>query len=364
MLTQQFVEKLEFLFEDNSVDSIFSSRFRPAISLISMLSDVWEMVVERTAGIAEGNSVNFAGYASNVYALISSTQSSISGVSSRKFFESYEEMIEKLRYFSKLEADSDSLEMLVHGLDGFANLYDEFLSNPIPARAFPLLNQANKSWIQLLAVGGTLHTVRQQLQSSAEYETGSSDQSSMSILLPCADNYSAFVSRLVAIGRLYSEICRLLDTAEEDFPLKIIKIESGSLWLKVFGESRVLNLISRFVEEAAGFIYRNYTSEGKISVVPRNVQALDSVIGLRASLREQGVDTREMDQQISGASIHIAKSLNHLLERQGSVTVNGRSMSASSEKLRQELESRPWPLLEQSAPDAITEGISEAGISN
>lgn len=355
MLTQELVEKLSFLFEDNGVDNMFSNRFRPAIDLIKILSDIWGEVVARTASIAGGDSGNFVGLAGNIYSSILSTQSSIAGISSRKFFESYEEMIEKLRVFSELEVDSDSLITLVNGLDEFANLYDKFLSNPLPVQAFPLLMQANKSWIQLLAVGGTLYTVRQQLQSCADYEIDSHEQSSMSILLPCADNYSAFVNRLTAIGRLYSEVCRLLGVAEEIFPLKIIKIESGSLWLKVFGESRVLNIISRFIEEAAGFIYRNYTSEGKISVVPRNVQALDFVIGLRASLRDQGVDTAEMDQQISGASIHIAKSLNHLLERQGSITVNGRSMSASSEKLRQELESKPWPLLEQSASEAIAE---------
>lgn len=359
MLMQELVEKISPLFDGNNEGEIFSNDFRPAIELISNLSSAWENVIEKVAGIAAGDSGNFSPISVNIYSMISRTHASISGVSSRKFFESYEKLILHLKSLSELDAGSVSIEVLVSDLEDFTELYDQFLSDPVPARAYALLKQANGSWVQLVAIGGILFSICRKIQSSFEDEIVSSNESSMSIFLSSTDNYSVFLLRLTAVGRLYSVVCRLLNVAEEDFPLKIIKIESGSLWIKVFGESRVLGLVERYIDEAASYIYRNFTTEGRISAVPRNVQALDQVLGLRSSLRDQGLDTENMDHEISNASIHIAKSLNLLLEKQGSVRINGKKLTVGSERLRKELESKPWSLLEQAGVDVLNEDDSE-----
>jgi hypothetical protein len=144
-------------------------------------------------------------------------------------------------------------------------------------------------------------------------------------------------------------------------PLKIGKIESGSLWVKLFGESKVVALLTRFIEEGAEYLYRKFTIEGQISTIPRKIEVLDKVIGLRSSLQENGIDTAGLDDHIAKSGAIIGKDLNILLARQSSVRVNGRLTSVSNEMLKQQIESHPWPMLEHMETSELPAQSIESG---
>jgi hypothetical protein len=48
----------------------------------------------------------------------------------------------------------------------------------------------------------------------------------------------------------------------------LCKIDSGSLWVNLFGKSRVAGLACKLSENAAKYPYRNYTDEGRAAAIP------------------------------------------------------------------------------------------------
>jgi hypothetical protein len=121
----------------------------------------------------------------------------------------------------------------------------------------------------------------------------------------------------------YEELCRLLDLSPNEYPLEIIKVEVGSLWLRIFGESRVISLISRFIESTASYLYRNFTSEGKLTAIPQKVDVINSILKLSDNLEQSGIDNSVLKENIQQSSIIVAQQLNQLLAGEPVVNVNG-----------------------------------------
>jgi hypothetical protein len=345
MLSHEINERIAPLFDSNENGISLSLKIQPATELIEILYVRFNEVMNAMSGVADGYSVSDSG--NNVHRIVANTPSLLSKTSVRKFFEAYEGLLYAIDLASELEIKKGSLREMKSDLIGFGDCYDQFLVNQSPQLAWTLIRKGYFVHIRLKTVFGALLAVYERLENSTpQSEISDVDQSHFSLSMPFCDNYTGFVLRLVAIKKLYSEICQLLNLSEQDTPLKIFKVESGSLWVKLFGESRAVALLTRFIEESAGFIYRAYTSEGKVSAIPRKIESLDRVIGLRASLIEAGIDISEMDDQIKKSSLVISKELTVLLERQSSVKINGRITSVSDEMLKREIELHPWPLLE------------------
>lgn len=178
----------------------------------------------------------------------------------------------------------------------------------------------------------------------------------LAIWLPADFDLGSFARRLLAMQTLYSELCMLFSISESDHPLRISKIESGSLWAKFFGESRVIGLITTFIQEAAKWMYRNQTSQGKISSVAMKIDAVDAMLGLNARLKAAGLDTVGMEKHIEKSAFIISRDLSTLLDGQSSVTVNNVEISAVTEHHRQLFEPSVRPQLANlSTTDSLTE---------
>lgn len=157
------------------------------------------------------------------------------------------------------------------------------------------------------------------------------EKGELAIFLHNSMNLAHFSAKLHAVDECYLELCALTGVSPTDYPLQIGKIESGSLWVKVFGEPRVIGLLVDFIECSVSFIYRNFSNEGKLTAIPRKIEALDSVINLSGKLQGLGVDVVEMNDYIRKSAVVIAKDLNVLLDGQVEVTVNGRTHSVGDE---------------------------------
>jgi hypothetical protein len=131
-------------------------------------------------------------------------------------------------------------------------------------------------------------------------------------------------ARLRALDGLYRELCNLMNVSYPSDPLLIERIESGSLWVKVFGNSRVMELLTRLLEASASYLYRNRTHEGAIVSIPRKVESVEAILGLSNRLREAGVDTTSLNETIAKGAVIIAREMNSLLAGQSGVTINQR----------------------------------------
>jgi hypothetical protein len=155
----------------------------------------------------------------------------------------------------------------------------------------------------------------------------------LTVFFPATQTYREVVEKLAAIADLYDEVCNLAGVSAAAFPLRISKIESGSLWLKLFGESKVVALITKLIENGANFTYRNFTQEGRLREIPRNIETIRAELKLLEELEQAGIPTAELRENIEKSSVIISDKINTLLSGSSEITVNDKSFG-----VRQELE--------------------------
>lgn len=172
------------------------------------------------------------------------------------------------------------------------------------------------------------------------------EESELSLILGSKMNFEDFVNKLKSINVIYFEICGVMSVSTLDFPLQIIKIESGGLWVKVFGNSKVIEIMSDFFKGGASFVYRNYTVEGKIQSIPRKIEILEDVLKFSEKLESHGIDSSQIKDHINKSSILIIKELNNLLSGEPEIIVNQEKISISDSLIQKRIEMDSIPKIE------------------
>jgi|CXWL01.1.fsa_nt_gi hypothetical protein len=149
-----------------------------------------------------------------------------------------------------------------------------------------------------------------------------------------------FGAKLQALQIIYNELSNLLSISTTEHPIQIRKIESGSFWADVLGYPKIIELITSLIEDAVSFMYRKFTNEGKISTIPRKVDAIDEIVQLRNKLRLMDFDTTEMDEHIEKSAVVIAAQLNELLMGEPKIVINGREFSVGDNLKQKFIEAR------------------------
>jgi hypothetical protein len=105
------------------------------------------------------------------------------------------------------------------------------------------------------------------------------------------------------------------------------------------------------IEEAVHYLHRNYTRDGKIRNIPKKLEVVDSVLQLEIKLKEAGIDTSQMKDNIQKASVKISQQLNDLLGDESRVKVNEIVYSIGSEQEKRYIKQAELLLLEESNPE-------------
>jgi len=130
------------------------------------------------------------------------------------------------------------------------------------------------------------------------------------------------IAKLKALSDLFEEICVLLNVPNEKRSLEILRIEVGSLYIIIRGAELIMGLLADFIREAAWFVYRNRTTEGKISTIPKKLEILERELHISERLQKMGIDTTDTNEYIQRCSVKIVSHLNELLTDVSSVAVN------------------------------------------
>jgi hypothetical protein len=205
---------------------------------------------------------------------------------------------------------------------------------------------AKELYIALETTVAVLEMIGQNLEMEAQ--TNVEDQKFLSVLLSAKVDFTTLVNKLISLDTLYKELCFLINVSPAEHPLNISKVESGSLWIKVFGESRVISLLTSLLESWIQFVYRNYTREGKIF---RNIQLIESILDLDTKIKKGGYNNSVLKAEIQKSSVIAAQKLNTLLEGEPEVTLNGQLYSLNT--------SSKGPLLEGSSSLLLKEGTTD-----
>lgn len=258
----------------------------------------------------------------SVFTMLHKTTASISP---RAFYRSLESFkADTVDLFAPPLDDYPFAKVLLKRVETFVELYDAYLATPTASAAAPLILEANTLRRLLQSDFAALELMDDFVKSQSAAGDGE-EEFSMALYQP--SSFSDFISKLQAFQTIYDELCQLLAVSQVDFPLRIGKIESGSLWLKVFGETKVIQLITSIVEATVGFLHRKFTDEGKIAAIPRKIESLDAVIHMTEKLRALGLETKDIDTNLRKSAVAISHSLATLLEGQPRVTLNDQLIS-------------------------------------
>ena len=210
------------------------------------------------------------------------------------------------------------------GLAEFNMLFDRFIKNRKLDDLVPMMMSADSLYYRIGGFVSTLHWVELQLKPQV---VADEDSGEFSVYLQSDVEFATFVDKLGALNELYLELCGLLEVSAAQHPLRIAKIESGSLWSKVFGEPRVLDLMATLIEKTAGWLYRRFTHEGQETALAIEWHALREAIDVREILVEAGMPTDQMDELLAKAGVEIARRLATLISGEPVVEVNGKTIA-------------------------------------
>lgn len=317
------------------------------LDVLAKVNDLNEQVDRTMLGLAEGGGNKIPESASSIHSQIASLSAITRKLSVRKLFRSVESLESALKE-SLVDGAGDSghIVEILSELDEFAEAYNVYVAHQVGANALPLLRVSRRLERSLVHLRGFLKYVGESIGASDHPE---SSESEFVLVLSRTTGLKDFSERLDCIQVLYEEICFVMDISVASHPLRVAKIESGSLLTRLFGDTRAIGMLVGFVEGAVRYLHRNYTSEGRISSVPRKVEALDELLSLSERLKANGVNVDDLQKSLAKNAVVISNNLNRLLSDQPVVEVNGEVLSVGSEIQKALLEQAGFPEIEYSA---------------
>ncbi len=214
---------------------------------------------------------------------------------------------------------------IIHHLEKFANSYENYIKSQKQNIAVPLIINAVSLQTYLNGFIAGLENLTKNYQT---IPLNIENHKELSIILSSKMTLSKFIVKLQSLEKTYEEICIIMNISIIEYPIQISKIESGSLWVKIFGHSKVISLLTGFIESSAQFVYRHTTIEGKISAIPKKLESINNILELRNNLKQAGVSTEDIDKHIEKSSILIVKNLNDLLSNESNITINNTNISS------------------------------------
>lgn len=274
---------------------------------------------------------------------------------SRKLFSDIDDLEEAItEIVIALDEHDAFFSPLKAALSEFASAYENFIKGNVKSgNTFELLRRGRELNWQLIGAQDLLLAIRQSLTGADQSLT---EAESLELFLHPDVELAVIVIKLKSLDVIYSELCRLLNVSRAEHPLRVLHLEVGSLWVRLFGESRVITLMTDLIRSGVGFIYRNFTREGKLSSIPMTVEKLESILNIEQRLRGAGLDTTEMQENIRLSGAMIAKHLNNLMTGEGVVTINNERLSVGSEVEKLFIEKSKALLLEDGGRDSTDVG--------
>jgi hypothetical protein len=251
---------------------------------------------------------------------------------------------EAIAKFSNVTGSEYMKTGFIPAIEEFSSAYENIVSSYSNAHTLEFSIALKTLHQVMLNTVATLDSIAESLGSDEEYDID--NRAELSLVLHPEMEVSKVAIKLNALAIIYVESCELLKVSYSEYPFHIAKMESGSLWLKLFGHNRVVSFILSLVERGIGYFHRNYTREGKIESIPKKIEIINEVLGLKNRLVDEGIDTSEMEENITKSGIKIAEQLNQLLGGEAVVTVNRVTYSVGKEVEKKYIEESRQLLLE------------------
>jgi hypothetical protein len=244
---------------------------------------------------------------------------------------------------------SQRLEVVKKAIQDFSDAYEELISNYQLSEIALLLSIAQRLDAALISsIEFTSITLK---NLCPEVQQAEKSEETLEIFLSTKIDFLFFIEKTGAVEQIYEEFCHLFNISSKQEPLKIVKIESGSLWVWLNGNPKAVAAVKSVIEKAAHYFYRNYTDEGKISTIPKKVETLESILHLSDELKKRDISTDKLDDHIKKASNAIGNSLEKLLAGEDQVELNGEVIALTPRVQQNLIANKQVRLIEEDKPE-------------
>ncbi|MEL6109687.1 MAG: hypothetical protein AAFU85_27065 [Planctomycetota bacterium] len=255
------------------------------------------------------------------------------------------------RLFAEIDSAARKSEQFSGGnselnthLQEFGSAYERYIDSQNAKNACQLIIEAHRSYAGVSMFRDTVVLIAEVLSESQPEPR--EDEGTLTLYFPQVVRLDALLEKLIAIEEIYRELLDLMGLSIVDHPLRIAKVESGSLFVRIIGAIFPTELLGDFTRKAAEVLFRRYLTEGKIEAEGEYRKEIAETIQLRNSLNEIGIDTSGLDDRLERAANQHAERLCKLMYGESDVEVNGVSVSIAGIQEAETIESRAPRLIE------------------
>ena len=141
----------------------------------------------------------------------------------------------------------------------------------------------------------------------------------------------SFETIIKPIGQIYERLCIIANININEYPLKIVRVESGSLTINFNGDSRLCKLIEKILSKVHKIFVRNYSREGEKANIVSSLDVFKQELEIIKEMQELGIDTTEIKEISQEHMIIILKQSNILLTGNPDVKINNKKLNRSEE---------------------------------
>ena len=168
-----------------------------------------------------------------------------------------------------------------------------------------------------------------------------------------------FGALLLSIDKAYNSIASILSKELSVETLKIVKIESGSLFSKTSGDERILQVIAIILKRVSDYIHNNFTRSGRLEVNSLIMKEISNDAEILKKLKEAGMDTKESKVNIENAFNAATNELFKIASSTPRLKINGNEINIADKQVYLEYKTQ---LLDK--PETIDEETDESPSEN
>lgn len=186
--------------------------------------------------------------------------------------------------------------------------------------------------------------------------------------------FEEFTIKASALNRLYKAFCQVQQIPEEEFPLQIIKVETGSDWFDLMGNKEVITFIVLAIGTIARIYYSSYTIKGISKAEQEEVRAkivadlelVQLFTEKKANLQSAGMTEQGAEEFIKGMFNEVASRGYDFVKGEPKVTLNNNIVLVEQIKPEDEFTAKLLARAQQKAlnpaPTPAEDGDQEAEI--
>lgn len=156
------------------------------------------------------------------------------------------------------------------------------------------------------------------------------------------DSYNKVVDPAYEI---YNKLCEIAGINSKEDEFKIIRMETGSLFVKFIGNKSIIKVMAKMLESVHNVFISNYTREGEKKNLVESTELFKKQFDIVTEMREMGLDVSEHEEIAKETLVLLMKQSNILLSASPDVKINERVLS-KAEDIKNILKNNSYALIE------------------